>query len=422
MIRTLYYSWHKLSSIQRILLGILLGIVLGILAPGWSWISIFGQLFIQSLTALAPLLVFGLIIAAVAQHQPGQQTHMKTVIFLYLIATLVAAFVAVAASYLFPVELVLPDTAGVAETIEVPDSLGGIVSNLLLSMVGNPVAALMEGNYLTILFWAILIGLCLRMASPQTKRFLTDCSEAITRAVQILIGFAPLGIAGLVYNSMVEVGLAGMAQYIQVIGLVVGTMLFVGFIIYPLMTWFYIKENPYPLTMYCAKESGIPAFFTRSSAVNIPINLHAAEKLGLDKDSYTISITLGGTANSGGAAITVTCMTLAAAYTLGIDTPFFLAFLLSFMSAVAATGASGIAGGSLLLIPLAASLFNIPNEVAMQVVGVGFIIGVIQDSIETALNSASDLLFTAVAEFHDRKKAGEGLSVNAHVVQAKEME
>lgn len=403
---------QRLSLIQQIVCGIIIGAILGTIVPSWSFLTILGDLFIGALKAIAPLLVFFLIIDSLAKHKKGTKTHMKTVIVLYFLATFIAALTAVIASYLFKVSLVLPN-AVTDQTA--PDNLQAILSGILTNAVANPVSAVAEGNYLALLLWGCVLGLGFRHASEGTKKVLSDISEVISKAVQGVILFAPLGIIGLVFTTISEIGLGGMAAYLKIILLVVGTMLFVTFVVYPFMVFLLLKQNPYPLTIYTMKESGIPAFFTRSSAVNIPINMELAEKLSLDRQSYSISIPLGATANSGGAAITISVMTLAAAHTLGMQIPITLAFLLCLLSAISATGVSGIAGGSLLLIPLACSLFNIPNDIAMQVVGVGFIIGVIQDSVETAVNSASDLLFAATAEFYDLAKAGKPVDVNQRV-------
>lgn len=413
----LFKSWQKLSLIQQISIGIVIGIILGIIVPKWTVISILGDLFIGALKAIAPLLVFFLIIASLAKHQKGSKTHMKSVIILYGLATFVAALVAVLACYIFPVNLVLPNAVTGQQA---PDNLKDILTGILTDAVSNPLQAIMEGSYLSILFWGCLIGLCLRAASETTKKVISDLSDTISDVVQIIIQFAPLGITGLVYNSIVKVGIKGMTEYFKIILLVVGTMLFVSFVVYPLMVFILLRQNPFPLTFYTMKESGIPAFFTRSSAVNIPINMKLCAKLGLNKESYSISIPLGATANSGGAAMTISIMTLSTAHTLGMEIPITLAFLLCLLSAISATGVSGIAGGSLLLIPLACSLFNISNDVAMQVVGVGFVIGVIQDSVETAVNSASDLLFAATAEFYDLKKEGRPVNINERVKLAKQ--
>ena len=408
----------NLSLIQKICIGIILGAILGTVVPSWTWLNLLGDIFIGALKAIAPLLVFFLIIESLSKHKKGVKTHMRTVIVLYLSATFVAALVAVFASKLFPVELVLPNVEVIQEA---PDDLWMILSDIILGAVMNPVQALIEGNYLALLFWGAVIGVCMRGASESTKKTISDISETISKVVQIIIQLAPIGITGLVFNSISEIGIKGMAEYGKLILLLVGTMFFVSYIVYPLMVFLLLKQNPYPLTMFCMKESGIPAFFTRSSVVNIPINMELSEKLGLDKESYSISIPLGATANSGGAAITISIMTLAAANTLGITVSFPLAFLLCLLAAISSTGVSGIAGGSLLLIPLACSLFNISNDIAMQVVGIGFIIGVVQDSVETALNSAADLLFAATAEFYDKQKAGEKIDINQQVLDAKKL-
>ncbi|MGX7031289.1 serine/threonine transporter SstT [Vagococcus zengguangii] len=411
-------KFKRLSLIQKICIGIILGAILGTMVPSWTWIKILGDIFIGSLKAIAPLLVFFLIIESLSKHKKGVKTHMKTVIVLYLGATLIAALMAVFASRLFPVELVLPN---VSVTQEAPDDLWLILSDIILGAVMNPIQALIEGNYLSLLFWGAVLGACMRGAADSTKKVITDISDTISKVVQIIIQMAPIGITGLVFNSISEIGLKGMAEYGKLILLLVGTMLFVSYIVYPLMVFLLLKQNPYPLTMFCMKESGVPAFFTRSSVVNIPINMELSEKLGLDKESYSISIPLGATANSGGAAITISIMTLAAANTMGMHIPFVLAFLLCLLAAISSTGVSGIAGGSLLLIPLACSLFNISNDIAMQVVGIGFIIGVVQDSVETALNSAADLLFAATAEFYDKQKAGEKIDLNERVREAQKL-
>lgn len=408
----LWQQIQRLSLIQQIVCGIIIGAILGTLVPSWSFITILGDLFIGALKAIAPLLVFFLIFDSLAKHKKGTKTHMKTVIVLYFLATFIAALTAVVASYLFKVSLVLPEAV---KNQTAPDNLQEILSGILTNAVANPISAISEGNYLALLLWGCVLGLGFRHASEGTKKVLSDISEVISKAIQGVILFAPLGIVGLVFSTISEIGLSGMAAYLKIILLVVGTMLFVAFVVYPLMVFLLLRQNPFPLTFYTMKESGIPAFFTRSSAVNIPINMELAEKLGLDRQSYSISIPLGATANSGGAAITISVMTLAAAHTLDMQIPITLAFLLCLLSAISATGVSGIAGGSLLLIPLACSLFNIPNDTAMQVVGVGFIIGVIQDSVETAVNSASDLLFAATAEFYDLNKAGKPVDVNKRV-------
>ena len=410
----MYAKYKSVSLIVRIIIGLAVGSLLAWLVPSWTAIGILGQLFVGALKGIAPVMVFFLIISAVSGYKSGATNHFGTVIILYLSATLLSAFAAVGASYLFPVHLVLPKAAHVAAAAA-PKSLGKVLSDLLTNAVGNPLAAIVNANYLSILFWALMIGFALRLTSKQTRSVIKEISGAITGVAQTVIQFAPFGIAGLIYNTISETGFAGVARYGQLVLLLVGTMTFVYLVVYPLMVFGLTHQNPYPLTLWTLKRSGIPAFFTRSSAVNIPINLQACEDLGLNKSSYSVSIPLGGSANSGGAAITVSVMTLAACTTLGIHVSFPLAFLLCLLTALAATGASGIAGGSLLIIPMAASLFGINNDIAMQVVGIGFIIGVIQDSVETAVNSASDLLFTATAEYADARKNGHPVDMKAAV-------
>ena len=412
----MFDRYKRVSLIVRIMIGLAVGSLLAVVVPSWGFIGILGELFVGALKGIAPVMVFFLIMAAISAYQQGAKNHFGSVIAMYLGATLLSAFAAVAASFMFKVRLVLPKSVNV--TADAPKSLGKVISDLLTNAVGNPLAAIVDANYLSILFWALMIGFALRLASPATRKVINEVSTAITSVAQLIIEFAPFGIAGLIYTTIRETGFAGIAKYGQLVLLLVGTMAFVYLVVYPLMVWAMTHQNPFPLTFWTLKVSGIPAFFTRSSAVNIPINLQAAKDLGLNEESYSVSIPLGGSANSGGAAITVTIMTLAAAYTMGIQVSFALAFILCFLTALAATGASGIAGGSLLIIPMAASLFGISNDIAMQVVGIGFIIGVIQDSVETAVNSASDLLFTATAEYRDAYKAGHPVDMKAAVRQA----
>lgn len=394
----------KLSLIQKVMIGIVIGSILGILVPEWTFIGSLGELFIGALKGIAPLLVFVLIIASLAGQKVGAKTYVGPVLLVYLLATFLAALAAVIISYAFPIEIVLD----VSEEISTaPSQLGDILGNVLTSIVQNPIKGMMEGNYLAVLFWASLIGVGLRQSSDNTKEFLENISTGITRVVQIIINLAPIGVTGLVYASVATTGFNGLKEYGQLLFLLVGTMIFMALIVYPAIVFWQIRQNPYPLVFFVLKESAIPAFFTRSSAANIPVNIRLAKALNLSEESYSVSIPLGATINMGGAAITITIMTIATVNTLGMAVPIHLAFLLSLIAAVSACGASGIAGGSLLLIPLACSLFGIPDDIAMQVVGVGFIIGVIQDSVETALNSSSDLLFTASVEFADRRRNGE---------------
>ena len=405
---------RKMSLIQKIMIGIVVGTTLGVMVPKWTFISVLGELFVGSLKAIAPLLVFVLIIASLAKQKADTKTYVGSVLGTYLLATFLAALVAVVASYLFPVEIVLNVTK---EASGVPSQLSDVLGNVLTSVVQNPIQAMVEGNYLSALCWSSLIGIGLRQSSEGTKEVLDNLSTGVTNVVQMIISLAPIGIVGLVFNSVATTGIAGLANYGQLLLLLVGTMAFVALIIYPAIVFVQIRQNPYPLIFFVLKESALPAFFTRSSAANIPVNIKLAEAMNLNEESYSVSIPLGATINMGGAAITITIMTLAAVNTLGMSVPIYLAFILSVIAAVSACGASGIAGGSLLLIPLACSLFGISNDIAMQVVGVGFIIGVLQDSIETALNSSSDLLFTASAELADRRKQGEIIELKSNLVQ-----
>ncbi|KEI52026.1 serine/threonine transporter SstT [Enterococcus faecium] len=396
-----------MSLVQRIVVGILVGILFGIFFPTWTFISILGTLFVSCLKAIAPLLVFFLTMASIAKHKIGNKTFVKPILILYLVGTLLSALVAVIISSIFTVPITLQET--VSE--KAPQSLESVLSTMLTNVTQNPVQSLIDANYLGVLFWAVLLGLAFRARSESTKELVDQISIALSQVVQVIIAFAPIGILGLVYQSIATTGIAGLAEYLQLLLVLIGTMLFVALVVYPFLTFLFIKENPYPLIFFCLKESALPAFFTRSSAANIPINMMLAERLKLTKESYSISIPLGATINMGGAAITISLMTLTAVHSLGIAAPFVLKVLLCILSALAACGASGVAGGSLLLIPLACSLFGISNDVAMQIVGIGFIIGVIQDSMETALNSSSDLLFTAIGELGARKRSGEKIKL-----------
>lgn len=387
-----------LSLLKRIAIGIILGIICGICLPHWTFINIFGSLFVGALKAIAPILVFVLILASISQHNSDNKSYLKPVITLYLTATLFASVVAVFASFLFPVEIALQQTSTQQAA---PQSINEVLNTILTNIVQNPLQAMIEGNYLAVLFWSALIGFALRLASPAVKKATQEIAQAITLVVQLIIAFAPLGIFGLVFQSVATTGLKGLLQYGQLLLLLVGSMFFVALVVYPIMVFFLIRENPYPLVFYCLKNSAIPAFFTRSSAANIPINMLLAKNMGLTESAYSISLPLGATINMGGAAITISTMTLAAVHTLDMQVSPVLTLILCILSALSACGASGIAGGSLLLIPLACSLFGISNDIAIQVVGVGFIIGVVQDAIETAVNSSSDILFTAAAEFRD---------------------
>ena len=396
--------WYSLRLVKRIIAGLIIGIILAVTVPDAAQpITIFGTLFVGALKAVAPILVFFLVASAISQHRKGQQTNMKSVIGLYLLGTFSAALVAVIMSFLFPVTLTLG--SGV-EDIAAPGGVVEVLKALLLNVVDNPIKALYNANYIGILTWALMLGFTLKNAAASTKLMLSNVSDALTEMVRIVIAFAPLGIMGLVFDAIATSGIGALLGYGKLLAVLIGCMLFIALIINPLIVYVYIRSNPYPLVLRCLRESGITAFFTRSSAANIPVNMTLCEDLGLDRDTYSVSIPLGATINMAGAAVTISVLTLAAVNTLGIPIDFGTALILSILSAVSACGASGVAGGSLLLIPLAASLFGIPNDVAMQVVGVGFIIGVLQDSFETALNSSTDVLFTATAEFAKRRKEG----------------
>ena len=396
--------WYKLSLVKRIIAGLVIGIILAVTIPDIAKpITIFGALFVGALKAIAPILVFFLVASAISQHKKGQQTNMKSVIVLYLLGTFLAALVAVVASFLFPVTLTLG--SGV-EDVTAPGGVVEVLKALLLNVVDNPIKALFNANYIGILSWALMLGFTLKNAAASTKLMLSNVSDALTEMVRIVIAFAPLGIMGLVFEVIATSGIGVLLGYGKLLAVLIGCMLFVALVVNPIIVYIYIRSNPFPLVFRCLRESGITAFFTRSSAANIPVNMTLCEDLGLDRDTYSVSIPLGATINMAGAAVTISVLTLAAVHTLGIPVDFGTALILSILAAISACGASGVAGGSLLLIPLAASLFGIPNDVAMQIVGVGFIIGVLQDSFETALNSSTDVLFTATAEFAERRKQG----------------
>ncbi len=398
-----------MSLVKRIIVGLIIGIILAVTIPEAAKpVIIFGSLFVGALKAIAPVLVFFLVMSAISQHKAGHQTNMKSIIILYLLGTFLAGFVAVMMSFVFPVTLTL---AGVtAESITPPGGVVDVLKALLLNVVDNPVKALYNANYIGILSWALLLGLALRGAPDTTKTMISNISDAVSQMVRWVINFAPLGIMGLVFDAIATNGIESMLGYGHLLFVLVGCMAFIALVVNPIIVFIKIRTNPYPLVFKCLKDSGITAFFTRSSAANIPVNMSLCEKLGLDKDNYSVSIPLGATINMAGAAVTISVLTLAAVHTLGITVDFPTAVILSVLSAVSACGASGVAGGSLLLIPLACSLFGIPNEVAMQVVGVGFIVGVLQDSCETALNSSTDVLFTAAAEYAEWRKAGKEIT------------
>jgi serine/threonine transporter sstT len=394
-------AWNKASLIKRILIGMFLGASLGLLFPNLSGLGILGDLFVGGLKAIAPVLVFTLVANALSQHQKGQDTNMKTVIFLYLLGTFAAALIAVLASFLFPVQITL---SSASTEIAPPDGIGQVLSNLLLNLVDNPLNAVVKANYIGILSWAVVFGLAMREASKNSKELLKTMAGVTSKIVEWIINLAPFGIMGLVFKTISDKGITSLANYGILLGLLIATMAFVALVINPLIAFLFMRKNPYPLVFKCLRVSGITAFFTRSSAANIPVNMKLCQDLGLNPDTYSVSIPLGSTINMAGAAVTINILTLAAVNTLGISVDFGTAFVLSVVAAISACGASGIAGGSLLLIPVACSLFGISNDVAMQVVGVGFVIGVVQDSCETALNSSTDVLFTAVAEYASARK------------------
>ncbi|MBN7774203.1 serine/threonine transporter SstT [Clostridium aminobutyricum] len=397
-------KWNQISLVKRIILGLIIGIILALLVPEQAQpITIFGALFVGALKAVAPVLVFFLVMAAISQHRSGHQTNMKSILILYLLGTFLAGLIAVVASFIFPVSLTLG--AG-AENLAPPGAVSEVLKNLLTSVVDNPVKALFNANYIGILAWACLFGFTLRDAKQSTKDMITNFSDSVSTIVKWVINFAPVGIMGLVFESISTNGIGVLSEYGRLLVLLLGCMVFVALVVNPIIVFVNIRRNPYPLVFKCLKDSGITAFFTRSSAANIPVNMQLCERLGLDKDTYSVSIPLGATINMAGAAVTISVLTLAAVNTLGIEVDIATAIILSVLSAVCACGASGVAGGSLLLIPVACSLFGIPNDVASQVIGVGFIIAVLQDSCETTLNSSTDVLFTATAEFAKRRKEG----------------
>ena len=399
--------YNGASLIVRIIVGLIIGTGLALTMPHVTWIGEFGTLFVAALKAAAPILVFVLVASALAQGTSKLDRRFGTVLFLYLFTTFLAAVVAVLTSRLFPQTLSLGKAA---KADVVPQGLSEVIQTLLTNIVANPIQAIIDGNYICILMWACLFGLAMKsIANESSKAFMANVADAVSQVIRWVINLAPFGIMGLVFTNVADNGLSAFTKYGSLLLLLVGTMLLMVLVFGPLVIFIFLRRNPYPLVYRCFKESGLTAFFTRSSAANIPVNMQLCEKLGLDKDMYSVSIPLGATINMNGAAITITIMTLAAANTLGMQVSLPAAILLSIMSALGACGASGVAGGSLLLIPMACSLFGISNDIAMQVVGVGFIIGVIQDSVETALNSAGDVEFAATAEYHQWLKQGKPL-------------
>lgn len=410
--KKLFEKWNSINLVLRILCGIVLGAALGLIArlakvtAEMSFIGVLGSLFVGALKGLAPILVFILIISSIATAKNTLDKKFGTIVALYLGTTLTASILAVCASFIFKVKVTLVGP-GLDEVA--PGSIGEVITNLLNNLVQNPISAIIGGNYLGILFWAILFGIALRAASDRTKEIVGDLSAAVSACIRWVISLAPFGILGLVFTTVCENGLDIFVDYGTLLALIVGCMLLVALVINPIIASVMIGKNAYPLVFRCLRESGLTAFFTRSSAANIPVNMRLCEKLGLDKNMYSVSIPLGATINMDGAAITIAVMALCAAFSTGVHVPFFQAILLSILATLAACGASGVAGGSLLLIPMACSLLGVDQGVAMQMVGIGFIIGVVQDSLETALNSSGDVMFAAVAEMRQMKKEGKSI-------------
>lgn len=400
-VASIFQKWIEMSLVLRILIGMVVGAILGLTVPQWSGIGILGKAFVSALKAIAPVLVAVLVTASIAKANGGLGHRYRLLILLYMLSTLVAALCAVTGSFLFPVTLLLRD----AVTVQAPGALKDVFTNLLTGMVANPISAIGSANYIAILFWAILIGMALKLkAGKVTIAVVNDFAEVMTIVVKWIIQCAPFGIFGLVFTAVSANGLDIFTSYGQLLLLLVGCMLFNALILNPLIAFLMLRKNPYPLVFSCLKESGLQAFFTRSSAANIPVNMDLCRKLGLDEDFYAVSIPLGATINMGGAAVTITVMTLAVAHTVGVDVTFGAALFLSFLATLGACGSSGVAGGSLLLVPMACSFFGMGNDISMQAVAIGFIVGVVQDSVETAINSSSDVFFTAVAESFDRGK------------------
>lgn len=389
------------NLVLRIAIGLVLGVILALANPVLATdFGVLGQFFVKSLRAIAPILVFSLVLAAIANKEVGSDSRLKPILFLYLLGTFTAALTAVVLSYLFPTTLELVTSP---DGLAPPEGVGQVLKTVIFNLVDNPLGAITNGNFIGILAWSIGLGIAFRHSAPSSKAFLNDFSTAVSFVVKVVIAFAPIGVFGLVAETVATNGVDAFVGYARLLAVLLGAMAIVAFVINPLLVFWKIRRNPFPLTFTCLRESGTTAFFTRSSAANIPVNMNLAKRLGLKEEIYSVSIPLGATINMAGAAITITVLTLAGAYTQGIQPDFATALLLSVVAAVCACGASGVAGGSLLLIPLACSLFNIPNDVAAQVIGVGFVIGVIQDSAETALNSSTDVLFTAAVSMADEK-------------------
>ena len=401
-------KWNSMSLILRILIGLIIGAILGFVVPKAAWIGVPGELFVGALKAIAPILVFVLVASSLANSKNNNMEKLRTVIVLYLVSTLCAAIVSVLTSFAYRVTIPLTGLDAV-DASAAPQGMADVVMNFLKSIVVNPVDALVNANYIGILFWAVVLGIALKLAAPATKAMMEDLSNAVSTAVRWIINCAPIGILGLMYTAVSTRGPEIFAKYGQLVALLVGTMVLVALIINPLIVFIILRHNPYPLVFRCLRQSGITAFFTRSSAANIPVNMELCKELGLDENLYSVSIPLGSTINMDGAAVTITIFSLVAAFTTGVKVTIPMAIFLSIVATFSACGASGVAGGSMMLVPLGCSLFGISADISMQLVGVGFIISVIQDSMETALNSSGDVLFTATAEFKEWKKQGKKL-------------
>ncbi len=407
-LKAVYKTYSDTNLIVRVFIGLVIGLILGLVFKNAGWIGIFGSLFVSSLKALAPLLVFVLVISSIAQGKTGFDSRFGFVIFEYLFSTFSAAIVAVVFCFLFPVKLTL--NGQMADTGNVLSGIDEVFVNLLEGMVSNPISGIVNANYISVLFWAVVFGAIMRkMGSDSTRALFKDLSDIVSAAVRGVINLAPFGIMGLVYISVSTNGLDIFKDYSSLILLLVVTVLVVALVLNPLIVFLILKKNPYPLIFICLKESGITAFFTRSSAANIPVNMSLCERLGLDKNLYSVSIPLGSTINMDGAAVVITILTLSTVHTLGIPVDLPSAILLSIISTIAASGTSGVAGGSLMLIPMSCALFGISSDISMQVIGIGFIISIIQDSLETALNSSGDVIFTATAEYRNWIKKGKSL-------------
>ena len=406
--KNLWEKWQNTSLVLRIVCGLIIGAILGFAVPSWTGIAILGNVFVGALKGIAPVLVFFLVISAISKGGESHSGVIKTVVILYMVSTLLASVIAVFASMIFKVQMILPDAV---TDMSAPQGVSEVLKTLLLNIVTNPVSAIANANYIGVLSWAVIIGLALRPASNEIKSLLGETSDAISMVVTWIINLAPFGILGLVFDSVSTSGAEIFTSYGRLLVLLVGCMLFIFFITNPMLVYWCVRQNPFPLIFKCLRRSAITAFFTRSSAANIPVNMKVCEEIGLDKNNYSVTIPLGATINMDGAAITITVMTMATAATLGISVDIPTALILSVLATLSACGASGVAGGSLLLIPLACSLFGIPDSVSYQVVAVGFIIGVIQDSVETALNSSSDLLLSISAELRQWRLEGKKIDM-----------